>query len=268
MASRKIIGEVFGLLTVLSEFKNEKGYILCTCKCECGNTKTAYKSNLTTGKTKSCGCWEEKNRRKFVDLTGRTFGRLTAITPTDQRRDGNVVWKCRCKCGKTAYVAGRNLTRGDTKSCGCLVEEKRNISNQRFGHLVALYPDQTWKESPQKWICCCDCGNTCSVSISNLKNGHTRSCGCLNNIEYRTMIEGTCLEVIASTKVPKNNRSGIKGVSYYSKTDSWIATLTFKGRHYYLGNYDTIKEAARARWQAEDEIVTPFIEKNRHLLKG
>ena len=29
------------------------------------------------------------------------------------------------------------------------------------------------------WECRCDCGNTCYVRMSNLKSGHTRSCGCL-----------------------------------------------------------------------------------------
>ncbi len=261
------IGKKYGLLTVLDEFTNEKGYRVCLCKCRCGNSSLAYKGNITAGRTKSCGCLEEKNRKKFTDLTGRVFGRLKAVAPTDQRKDGNVVWKCICQCGETAYVTGRNLIRGDTKSCGCLSNEKRDITNQRFENLVALYPDKTSKTSPQKWICRCDCGNICSASISNLKSGHTKSCGCLHDKEYRTMIDGTCLEVIASSKVAKNNRSGVKGVSYYSRSDSWIASLTFKGQYYYLGKYDNIADAANARQRAEEEIVKPFLEKNRHLLK-
>ncbi|SHK84843.1 AP2 domain-containing protein [Desulforamulus aeronauticus] len=267
MAYMNIIGERFGLLTVRDQYRNEKGYLICLCECECGNMKEIHKSNITAHRTKSCGCLEEKNRRKFNDITDMSFGRLKAISPTDQRKDGNIIWECICECGETVYVTGRNLTRGFTKSCGCLSEEKRDITNQRFSHLIALYPDDASKKGRRKWICSCDCGNTCSVSISNLRNGHTRSCGCLHEIEYRTMIDGTCLELIASTKVPRDNRSGIKGVSYYSRTDSWVATLNFKGRHYYLGNHDTIIEAAKARWQAEDEILMPFIEENRHLLK-
>lgn len=267
MAFRNIIGERFGLLTVIDEYRNEKGYLICLCECECGNMKEIYKSNITNYKTKSCGCLEKKNRKKFKDLTGMSFGRLIAIAPTDQRVDRNVVWECLCKCGNQVFVSARNLTRGDTKSCGCISKEKSDITNQRFGQLVALHPDPSSPKSPHKWICICDCGNTCSVRISNLKSGHTRSCGCLHEIEHRTMIDGTCLEVIASTKVPKDNFSGIKGVSYYSKTDSWVATLTFKGRCYFLGKYDTIIEAAKARWRAEDELVKPFIEEHRHLLK-
>ncbi len=29
------------------------------------------------------------------------------------------------------------------------------------------------------WECRCDCGNICYVRMSNLKSGHTKSCGCL-----------------------------------------------------------------------------------------
>lgn len=30
-----------------------------------------------------------------------------------------------------------------------------------------------------KWLCLCDCGNTCIVDGSKMKNGYTSSCGCL-----------------------------------------------------------------------------------------
>ena len=82
------------------------------------------------------------------------------------------------------------------------------------------------------------------------------------------MIDGTCLELLVSSKLPKNNRSGIKGVSYYSKTDSWIATLTLKGQYYYLGNYEKRLDAAKARWCAEEALIKPFIEGYIHRLEN
>lgn len=256
----------FGMLTVLDEYKNEKGYTVCGCLCECGNVKVVYKSNLSSGRTRSCGCLEEENRRKFNDIKGRRFGRLLAVAPTDRRLNGNIVWKCVCDCGNDAFIAGRNLIRGYTKSCGCYLKEKRDISGQRFGKLVAVQPDESSDKGPQKWVCICDCGKTCSVSISNLRNGHTQSCGCLAEIERRTMIDGTCLEMVASDTLSKNNRSGVRGVSYYSKTDSWVATITFKGKRYYLGRYKVVQEAANARRLAEERLIEPFIEEHRILL--
>ncbi len=269
MEERDTYPQKFGLLTILQEYKNEKGYYVCLCRCDCGNTKTVYKSNLLGGRTKSCGCLEKANREKYNDLRGKQFGKLTAIAPTDKRIDGNIVWQCSCDCGGTAFVTGRNLVRGDTKSCGCYLKEKQDITGQKFGKLTVLYQDEVQeKNRPRKWVCRCDCGGLCSVAISNLRNGHTQSCGCLGEVEYRNLIEGTCLELIASKTVAKNNRSGVTGVSYYSRTDSWVATLTFKGKHYYLGKFDTIDKAAQARWQAEEELINPFLEQYSHLLSG
>lgn len=47
--------------------------------------------------------------------------------------------------------------------------------------LEYLPPDGTGK---RKCLCRCSCGNLCRVSLTNLKSGHTRSCGCL--IENKT----------------------------------------------------------------------------------
>ncbi len=266
---KNITGERFGNLIVLKTFKNKKNYLVCECQCDCGNTKVVYKSNLMAGRTKSCGCLEEQNRRKFRNLVQQRFGRLTAIEPTQQRTSyGNVIWRCACDCGTFIDVSGCNLVRGYTKSCGCLTAERKDISNRRFGNLLTLYPDSDKKTDRTKWICRCDCGNICTVSISNLRNGHTKSCGCLANMEHRTLIEGTCLELIASPYIPQNNCSGVKGVSYYSRTNSWVATLTFQGRNYYLGRYETVEEAARARCEAEKTIVWPFLEKYEYLIKA
>lgn len=54
------------------------------------------------------------------NLTGKRFGRLTALSPTDQRVNGRVVWRCKCTCGNEVDVVSSYLLNGSTKSCGCL----------------------------------------------------------------------------------------------------------------------------------------------------
>lgn len=54
-----------------------------------------------------------------------------------------------------------------------------DISGQRFGKLVAISPTDKKCGSCRVWICKCDCGNTCEVSINSLRTNHTKSCGCL-----------------------------------------------------------------------------------------
>jgi hypothetical protein len=57
----------------------------------------------------------------LIDLTGRTFGRLTVTQRAGSNKWHQATWECLCDCGKTAVVSGYNLTRGLTMSCGCLV---------------------------------------------------------------------------------------------------------------------------------------------------
>lgn len=57
---------------------------------------------------------------RLLDITGQTFGRLTAESITGTNSWGNVRWMCSCSCGRQVVVTSGNLHRGNTKSCGCL----------------------------------------------------------------------------------------------------------------------------------------------------
>lgn len=54
------------------------------------------------------------------------------------------------------------------------------IKNVRFGRLV-LVDDFGLRTKAKSilWRCVCDCGNIVNVRGADLRNGHTRSCGCL-----------------------------------------------------------------------------------------
>jgi len=54
------------------------------------------------------------------DITGITFGMLTAIAPVGKSKDSTIMWLCNCECGGTATVRSYALRNGATRSCGCL----------------------------------------------------------------------------------------------------------------------------------------------------
>lgn len=54
-----------------------------------------------------------------------------------------------------------------------------DISGQRFGKLVAIKRAYYKKNQGYLWLCKCDCGGECLVPAARLRNGNTRSCGCL-----------------------------------------------------------------------------------------
>lgn len=58
------------------------------------------------------------------NLTGKIYGRLVAISPTEKRVNGRVVWHCKCECGNEVDVPSSYLTSGEIQSCGCLRKEK------------------------------------------------------------------------------------------------------------------------------------------------
>lgn len=121
-----------------------------------------------------------------IDLTGQTFGRLTVIAPNG-RRDSSPHYRCRCECGGEANVRAASLRSGRTKSCGCLRDEARkangsstfiDLTGQTFGRLTVL--SLVTKKPKTRWRCKCVCGNETEVLANNLRQGRTRSCGCLN----------------------------------------------------------------------------------------
>lgn len=68
------------------------------------------------------------------DLSGKKFGNLTVIEQTTKRSAGRcIIWKCLCGCGNTHFVPTDSLTRGNTKSCGCLgcIKTTYNLSRNK-----------------------------------------------------------------------------------------------------------------------------------------
>lgn len=67
---------------------------------------------------------------KFVDLTGKKFGRLTVLHRVPNQ-GAEVRWACSCDCGNTKEVNGTLLKSGNTKSCGCLASDRAKAGINR-----------------------------------------------------------------------------------------------------------------------------------------
>lgn len=130
-----LIGQKFNRLLVLekTDKRDSSGSIIWKCKCDCGNFCYRSTTNLKRiNEFHSCGCYNiEKLKEKCIDLTGKRFGKLIAINATDERKNGNIVWKCKCDCGNVHYVATNSLMSGNTQSCGCIGRSigENNIQN-------------------------------------------------------------------------------------------------------------------------------------------
>lgn len=72
------------------------------------------------------------------DLTGRDFGRLTVTEFAGVQDRGprkkQLLWRCKCSCGRTTVVSTAKLNYGWTTSCGCWQREARERSKKNLKH--------------------------------------------------------------------------------------------------------------------------------------
>jgi len=92
---------------------------------------------------------------KFIDLTGRRFGRLVALRVYPQRNKyGAIRWQCICDCKKIHKVTSSQLLGGSTRSCGCLYRETRNPGRKKHGHAAngGTRTYQSWHQIIQRTL--------------------------------------------------------------------------------------------------------------------
>lgn len=65
------------------------------------------------------------------DITGQTFGRLTAIKQDGFRQQYTPMWHCVCSCGNTTLTSIYDLTKGRARSCGCVSLEKITMTGMK-----------------------------------------------------------------------------------------------------------------------------------------
>lgn len=76
--AKNLTGKQFGRLTVVSQSsgRSKEGRLLWLCQCSCGNTKITDTKSLTTGKTKSCGCYSRDIHKQIFTKHGETHSKL------------------------------------------------------------------------------------------------------------------------------------------------------------------------------------------------
>ena len=146
----------------------------------------------------------------------------------------------------------------------------KNITGYRFGKLTAIKPVGE-KHARTIWLCKCDCGNEREVLIDQLTSKSVYECkACAKETiaeHARTSLktiskfdrEGTNI-LNLSRKKGKNNKSGVKGVSFISKTKKWRADIGYKGENIFLGEFVDKNSAIKARKEAEEKYHKPILD--------
>lgn len=146
LRNKKIAGKRFGKLTAIKSYRRgDDNRMMWKCQCDCGRTIDVVTSQLLNGTVISCGCTGSKkvknrkvkdyNEKCISDFVGKRFNSYVVLKPTKKRYFEDVVWKCKCDCGKIFEAPTSNIMNGRIKSCGCRLQE----SNNTFGTRVKKY---------------------------------------------------------------------------------------------------------------------------------
>ena len=89
--------------------------------------------------------------------------------------------------------------------------EIKDITGKRFGRLIviqkAVNKKHNSKNTATRWICKCDCGNTKIINSYSLRNGNTKSCGCLRRERIKHGNSGTKLYAIWANMKCRNKKT-------------------------------------------------------------
>lgn len=231
-------GKRYGRLLVLGIHdirKDSKGRnkIYWKCRCDCGREKVVLGQSLSSGSTKSCGCYrneriakaksiekygadriEIKENIAYIMLTGTTDKMMCDIEDLDKLSGST--WSKNAK----GYAKCRKKIDGKSKT----VLAHRIIMSASEGEIID------------------------HINRNRLDN---RKCN-LRIVDIRA-------NRVHSELKPQND-SGYAGVKKQKK--SWVAMITVDGKYKVIGHFPTKEEAIKARRLAEKAIYGVYSNEN------
>ena len=163
--------------------------------------------------------------RKFMDLTGQQFGKLTVEELVGKDKYYDKLWKCRCECGNTVIVRQGHLRSGHSQSCGCEKFHINDLVGQTFGALTVMsraedYITPSNGKRYVRWNCECECGNRVTANVGNLRSGSVVSCGCKNPHRFQSLVGKRFGKLVVTELVePYYNPNGRRLIRYKCHCD-------------------------------------------------
>ena len=103
-----------------------------------------------------------------------------------------------------------------------------NLIGQKFGKLTIIKGAGFNKWRRTSWLCKCECGNTKIVAGECLKNGHTKSCGCLQRGREPLPLELASMRAQITRYKKQAKQRGLK----YELAEKQFAELTQRDCYY------------------------------------
>lgn len=235
---------------------------------------------------------------RLKDLSEQKFGRLTVKYRGPNNKNRNAQWWCLCDCQlnkpqedqELTLVVGTNLTKGITKSCGCLQKEIASKTHSKpneydlsreYGVGFTSQPDSygryefyfdkedydkikdyTWSFSNDYLRDTKDRSIAMHQLILPTEEGyipeHIHGSQTRNDNRKSNLRPATQTQNIMNTKVRTDNTSGVKGVHWRKDTNKWTANIWVNKKCVSLGCFNEFEDAVKARKDAEEKYFGEF----------
>lgn len=228
-----ITGKRFTRLKVLGPCKRAKSGTLWRCQCDCGKERWVNAQALKKGRTKSCGCLHKEvmAQRGLKSMAGKRFGKLLVLK-NHRKIKTFVEWECACDCGGRCWKRGQSLREGAARSCGCVPRKPSraliDLMGKRFGRWQVIGPREK-RNGVSVWLCRCDCGKEERPSGQSLRDGTSKSCGCLTRESTsRRFLKDLSGKKVGRLSVSNKTKRRNKVVYWWCRCDcgkeKWIAS--------------------------------------------
>lgn len=209
-----------------------------------------------------------------INLVGNVYGDFTVIEMLYGYKYVNNKPRTYCKCidkNNCQYIIRCDALRsGATKHINGVGKKcvKKDLTNQKFGHLTATYPTQKKSSNGSIiWHCKCDCGNEIDVPCGSLLRGHTRSCGCNHRSKWEQKIDYYLRKNNIRFETQKRfencrNLEGTDKLPFDFYIPDYSAVIEYDGEHHFIPIKGWGGDTKFAKTKLNDTIKNNFCEDN------
>lgn len=242
-------------LILIDTYVNKRTKVLV--RCSCGNNFKVFPSSVFKKEVKSCGhCNDPK--------IGDVFGNFTIIKVHSKSFGCSV--EAKCVCGHVWKGMFNKIKHEYIKTCGYCNNPK---IGDRYNKLVITKVQKGYSKGC-KVECLCECGNLWNGYFSQIKNGLTKSCGCLlshGELLIKNFLDLNNIQYIQQKKFDDCKDKALLRFDFYLPKYNML--IEFQGKQHYengiFGKYKDRKKLLLTT-KKHDRIKKQYCKNNNIIL--